>query len=1055
MNSQSEKHLYCGNFPELQERFVADVIRQRRADPLAPLDVVVSGQMQRLYVKRELARQGCSHAGVRFLTLAELAADYARPVMEAGGLRVLPDTMRRALVGAAIREAGTLSYFRGLSGLSGFRTAVWTTIQELRHAALTPQEFSAVLSHLTSARYDLLHSKVKDLAAIWRALDAQLEAMRWTDPVRLLGWAAEQGSAHGQTPTMIYGLFDLTEMEARFVRVVADHQACTIYLPYSPAAANRWTQPLLETFQAMRFVTEFLAEPPREPERLLSRIQANLFAGGTGKTAASDGGDESLLLLAVPGRVREVEEITRQLLYSPESSRPNRRVGILSRSSDTYDELLQEDFSRAGIDGYFHTNRSLRQTTAGRACRQLAALLTGDYSRAEVMEFLLTAPVCWPKELANGPRTIPAAEWNQFSLKAGVRQGLTPWMRALGILQRSWLEQLAAADGRDDDEELVQAKQLQSLRQLCRFGVYVAKRIRRIRAATSWQERTERFWELFCAIVEHDGTFSALEAEFRNAAEHDRLGEPLSDDVYLLFVDEALNRPIARTGRFEVHEPTVCTYAQSIGLLFDEVMLPGVVEKDIPRAVAQDPLLLDEERDVLQAVSHGRLRLPRHHREREREAFLFYHAVHAARRRLVISYPTTDTATSREKLPSTYLLRIAEAALGHAVDYHQLGEWITESRQGARIRLNRLHPTDVDQSTAEFAYDLACIGQALAEKSLRPLAGFRAQDEGFARGLTAEHRRFHEAEFSPFDGALSAPVPPTWLRDHFAEVTPDQLETYLACPFKVFVKDVLDAQSAREAPEIPRVSRPQRGALLHKLLAGFYAAEQAAERMPLGTDAPQRLRHFARDYLAGYALRHITGAPLLWKVEQEQLTAWAERVLARDLNQSTEFIPRYFDKSVDYHSGPEAGLAYQGTLDRIDIAADGRLRVMDYTTGKRLSAKAGAAGFRMPAQLVAAESSLQLRTESASCWNVTDDRTGALVELDGNEFRAAQAAFFEKVAAIRGEMQRGHFYPFPEEGKCKSCPVRDACGSGRRTLKWLREIDQTRVFRALIEEAQS
>ncbi|MDD5088477.1 MAG: hypothetical protein PHI18_06740, partial [bacterium] len=83
--------LYTGNFPELQARFIADVTEQRKADPLAELDVVVSGKLARLSLRRDLAREGGSHANVRFWTLGELARAAAEPVLRERKLRMLAD----------------------------------------------------------------------------------------------------------------------------------------------------------------------------------------------------------------------------------------------------------------------------------------------------------------------------------------------------------------------------------------------------------------------------------------------------------------------------------------------------------------------------------------------------------------------------------------------------------------------------------------------------------------------------------------------------------------------------------------------------------------------------------------------------------------------------------------------------------------------------------------------------------------------------------------------------------------------------------------------------
>ncbi len=186
--------LYGGYYPELQERFRADVTVGRQADPFAPLDVVVSGQLLRLHLKRELAQAG-GHANVRFWTVSELAAEAARPVLRARGLRKLRDVLYDPLMSRAVEAVRPLRYFERLAHRDGLRRALWTTLNELRGAGLTADELEGAAARLKGTMQATLREKLGDLLAVWRELERLLGEQKLVDERSVLQLAAEAETA--------------------------------------------------------------------------------------------------------------------------------------------------------------------------------------------------------------------------------------------------------------------------------------------------------------------------------------------------------------------------------------------------------------------------------------------------------------------------------------------------------------------------------------------------------------------------------------------------------------------------------------------------------------------------------------------------------------------------------------------------------------------------------------------------------------------------------------------------------------------------------------------
>src|SRR5437588_8800909 len=97
---------------------------------------------------------------------------------------------------------------------------------------------------------------------------------------------------------------------------------------------------------------------------------------------------------------------------------------------------------------------------------------------------------------------------------------------------------------------------------------------------------------------------------------------------------------VYRTGRV-----IVSSLGGALGLPFQLVLIPGLVERSFPAPARQDPILLDAERDALNA-RYGTALAQRVHRAAE-ERFTFSHALGAAAARLIFSFPRLDAATGQ------------------------------------------------------------------------------------------------------------------------------------------------------------------------------------------------------------------------------------------------------------------------------------------------------------------------------------------------------------------------------------------------------------------------
>jgi RecB family exonuclease len=280
-----------------------------------------------------------------------------------------------------------------------------------------------------------------------------------------------------------------------------------------------------------------------------------------------------------------------------------------------------------------------------------------------------------------------------------------------------------------------------------------------------------------------------------------------------------------------------------------------------------------------------------------------------------------------------------------------------------------------------------------------------------------------------FRGAVGARPPVAYAVSH--------VERYLDCPFKYFAARVLKLDEERD--DESGLSPQERGQLLHTVFEKFFkawhdrggreittvnlgdalelfasVAEATLSHLPAGD------RALERTYLLGSA-----AAPGLaeraFNFEIEHGVPVVERLLEHPLEGVFEF------RGGD---GPRA-LHIRAKADRIDLLADGTLRVIDYKLGR---APKPARALQLPVYGVCAEQSLAGRHGRA--WKVA--RAGYVAFKEKNAFVAigGSAATLEQaceegerrlVAAVDA-IERGEYPVRPDEPyRCRWCGYAGLC----------------------------
>ena len=312
--------------------------------------------------------------------------------------------------------------------------------------------------------------------------------------------------------------------------------------------------------------------------------------------------------------------------------------------------------------------------------------------------------------------------------------------------------------------------------------------------------------------------------------------------------------------------------------------------------------------------------------------------------------------------------------------------------------------------------------------SLAPLAAAAAAGEG-AEWLAVRQART-PGTASRYRGAAGPRAPEAY--------AVSRVERYLECPFKYFAAHVLRLDEERD--EESGLSPLERGQLLHGVFESFFAAwgarghgavtpETLEEAAALFgeiaeseiADLPDADRALERTYLLGSA-----AAPGL-----------AERAFGFEIEHGVPVVERLLEHEFDgtfvfdTPDGPRE-TALRGKADRIDLLADGTLRIVDYKLGR---APRASRALQLPVYGACASQSLEGRHGRA--WTVAQAgyvafrEKNAFVELGSRgpeslerALRDGQQRLVDAIARI----DAGDFPPSPvETWTCTRCAFPHVC----------------------------
>ncbi|MET0726925.1 MAG: PD-(D/E)XK nuclease family protein [Acidimicrobiales bacterium] len=890
------------------------VANAKHGEPLAPVTVVVPSNHVGVASRRLLASgslgpvtdAGVGLAAVTFLTTYRLAELLGASGLAATGRRpVSTPVLAAAMRAELVADAGL---FTPVAEHPATESALVSTYRELRDASATALDALAGAS-----------ARAREVVRLHRAVRARLEP-HWYDEEDLLATAT--GLAGSPNATDLGALIvhlpqRLSLHSARLLAALGQHLPATVVAGLTGDGA------------ADEEVRASVARLGAEVSGAASvSVPAPVDAERTTILTASDGDDE------VRAAVRAVVDAVRT------GTRLD-RIAVLHASPEPYARLVHEQLHAAGIATNGAAVVPLSARMAGRTLLELLALPDGGFRRQDVFAWLSAGPV-----LHDG-RWAPVTAWERLSRDAAVVGRRHEWDAHLARLAEQQDHRAEHAKADDDAPEWVsgEAEKLASrARELRRFVLRVIDDLAAADAPRRWSEHAgwAQRWlaELFGPAARRNGWPDAerkaaerVEVALDRLAALDAVEGPVTLEVFSRTLSVELEADLGRVGRFG-DGVLVGSVEMGIGLDLDLVVILGLAEGSFPATVRDDSLLPDGER----AACRGELGLRSHRVERQHRHLLG--SLSGARRQL-LCVPRGDLRRSVERVPSRWVLDLAMGVAG------------TTDRWWGHDLLRASQPWVHHVASFDAGLRHASVPATAQEHRLRALlatgGSLAATDDArTAAGAEIINARRSRA-FTRFDGNLAGLAVASPLD---SITSPTRLERWATCPHAYLVEDVLRAAPVENPEESLTISPLEKGSLIHKVLEDFLTAvlrgpeaERPTPLQPWSDAHHRRIEALGRQHCDHWEAQGLTGRPIFWKRDRRRILADLHAFLHHDhahraahgtspLAAELGFGFPGEDDPVGIGLPDGRVLRFRGRADRVDLAIDGTLHVVDYKTGK-------------------------------------------------------------------------------------------------------------------------
>ena len=1038
--------LYLGPYqPFLEEQLFKAFQAYRLKNPFEKVTILVPNFLLVGHLRKVLTEKGQNLFNLEVHTLRHYMEALAEETSIIEDFQNLPDVLTPLVLKEATKSllAKSRSFGR-VSQTPGFYHALRATLSELKEGLYTSESLSAHAAWLEKAKETRLALKLKEFAGLFKVYEDWKKKGRWLDREDTYFKVLEK-PPRNEGVVWVYGFYDASAVQKKVLRQLSAAGESGWFIPYEDNPAFEYAKPFVDWAKSFGRVAKqdrwkSQGQSPRQ------RLQDRLFqdeAAALDESSADPSSDCQIILC--PGEPREAQEIARILLQ--EADRQNvflSDCAVVLRETASYRKLMPHAFESQGVPLSKTLPAPLIESTEAKALLLLLDGFTGDFLRDTTIN-LLACPCLSPEGFDLQPENWNPSSWDVISREARIVEGEKEWISRL----LAWREQKQRQNAEEDESSPV-GEVLQSSKFFEKALGALFNARARFQKEKSWGGQVivlkgflEKFLNASDARREVSGvleSLSLLSASFKLTITSEDLKELLAA---MLEQKQSPSRQLEKGGA------QIVDLMQARGVSFEVVVLPGLVEKFVPRLVRQDPLLLDEERSLIMGRGEEEIALKKAGALEERLLFLL--AVRGAQKSLILTAPHLNPSTGSPRTPSIYLFESAEAILGRRVS--RLGDAVHLVQV---VTVNDWVKADLASCGNSMETLLTSVSQARQGNPVPALAVIRDRPFYF-EGKELLKNRQASPFFTAHDGILAGVPALSALQHHEltgSAISASRLETFAACPLRYFYRYVLHLTVYPDPEKILQLQASDRGNLIHdileKTLSRGVEEQWAAQR-----DAAQGLRVLEEEtqkIFRQFEKTGIPGAPGLWHWEKEEMISDLQAVL-KEVLADPDWTPFAFEvafgekgREVVFELANGQKLKLQGRMDRVDLSADGQaLRVVDYKTGsaaqaKKNSVKSGTK-LQLPFYLWALRHLYPEKISKQALYDFMTRRGDyKKVAFDPDDTGEVKPILDQVLTTVAEGVAKGLF---PSVGTaCDHCDYRKLCGTGMEDRGKRKKEDQ-------------
>jgi ATP-dependent helicase/DNAse subunit B len=347
-----------------------------------PLLVVPTGD-DIVRFERDLCLEGAPEVGATIKTFGSLFDEIARLTATPVPPRLSPP-QRLALIRAATAST-PLRLLRRSAESPGFAPALDTLVAELQAALVTPRDLAAAIQDgeppLPEAEIAHLYAEYERLRDGASRSDAGSVAAASVQALRA------DPAAWGETPVLVYGFDDLTEVQLALIEVLAGSTDVSFAVNFSDRDALSARAALRRRLEDEGGrVTEVLPfDAGYTARRSLSHLAENLFEAEAAKVNPHDGG---LLFLKSAGERSEAESVGLEIARLLRSGVGADDVVVTLRRPAAEGPLFASVMREMGIPATLEAHLPLAATAVGRGLVTLCRAAAPGGEPADVIAHL-------------------------------------------------------------------------------------------------------------------------------------------------------------------------------------------------------------------------------------------------------------------------------------------------------------------------------------------------------------------------------------------------------------------------------------------------------------------------------------------------------------------------------------------------------------------------------------------------------------------------------------------------------------------------------------------